>query len=108
MRVIGKEQIEEWKSEHKSTAGVEEALDKWVKVVESATWRLPLDVKQTFNSADPIGTHAGKTLVVFDIKGNGFRLVAWINFQLSFVFPKDFMSHAEYDKNCPITIEKYL
>ena len=108
MRVVGKEQIEKWKKDHKSTAGVAEALDKWVTVVESATWKIPLDVKKTFNSADPIGTQAGKTLVVFDIKGNGFRLVALINFSQSFVFPKDFMDHAEYDKSCPITIEKYL
>ncbi len=108
MRVLGKDLIEKWKREHKSTAGVGEALDKWISVVESATWAIPLDVKKTFNSADPIGTHEGKTLVVFDIKGNGFRLVAWINFSLAFVFPKDFMDHAEYDKYCPITIQKYL
>lgn len=108
MRVLNKERVEEWKRSHRSTAGVGEALEKWVQVVESATWKTPLDVKKTFNSADPIESRDGKTLVVFDIKGNGFRLMALINFSMSFVFPKDFMDHAEYDKSCPIKIDKYL
>lgn len=107
MQIIGKDKFAEWKKQHRSTAGVSEALENWVIIVEAAVWRMPQELKQTFNSADIIGSRNGKTLCVFDLKGNGFRLVAWVNFKLSFVFPKDFMDHTTYDKKSPLTLDMY-
>jgi mRNA interferase HigB len=107
MQVLDRVLIDSWKKSHQSTQGVAKALDVWMLVVEAASWTVPQDVNTTFNSADIIGSNNGKTLIVFDIKGNKFRLVAKINFQLAFVFPIDFLNHTDYSKKCPITLGQY-
>lgn len=53
----------------------------WRDAVESAEWRSPLDVKQVFGSADPVGDNR----IVFDICGNSYRIVAKINYPAKIV-----------------------
>ena len=50
----------------------------WVQVVRAAEWRNPPAIKRMFNSAGIL--RDGR--VVFDIAGNRYRLVAWVNFDL--------------------------
>ncbi len=51
------------------------------------------DVKQTWNSADWVD---GK--IVFDIKGNDFRLVAIANFENEKLYIREVLTHDEYNK----------
>lgn len=44
-------------------------------------------------------SRSGRTVVVFDIAGNRFRMIAAIHFNTAVVFALRFMTHAEYDKN---------
>jgi len=51
------------------------------------------DVRQTFCHADLVGD---KT--VFNIKGNDYRLITVIRYDLGIIYIKDLLTHAEYDK----------
>ncbi|TZF84013.1 type II toxin-antitoxin system HigB family toxin [Pedobacter sp. BS3] len=69
------------------------ALQEWVKIVKKSEWTNFADVKSTFNTVDNVGN--GR--FVFNIKGNGFRLVAVIRFTIKFVYIRFVGTHKEYD-----------
>ncbi len=71
----------------------EQPLRTWVKVTEAAQWRDPPSVKSTFNSADVLKD--GR--VVFDIGGNKYRLVAWVNYAYATVYVRFIGTHKQYD-----------
>jgi mRNA interferase HigB len=60
----------------KSHPEAEAPLKAWKSALQSAVWKNFPDVKQTWNSADWVN---GK--IVFDIKGNDFRLIAIAKFE---------------------------
>jgi mRNA interferase HigB len=73
----------------------ENPLRLWFAVVAKAQWNGPADVRRVFGTADFI---AGNR-VVFDIKGNSFRLVAQIKYApLCIVCIRFIGTHAEYDR----------
>lgn len=71
------------------------ALAVWVKVVEGTKWKHFPDLKQSCPSADYIQE---PKCVVFDIKGNDFRLTAKVNYKVGIVTVEQVMTHVEYDK----------
>ncbi len=66
----------------------------WVRVVRAATWAGPPAIKSMFNSADMLGD--GR--VVFDIGGNKYRLITWINFHYGVVYVCFIGTHRDYDR----------
>jgi len=96
MRIIKPKTIEAWSDMH---AAARAALRNWMAVVTAAKWKQFADVRQTFRSADQLKARSGRTVVVFNIAGNQFRLIAAIHFNTGVVFALRFMRHAEYDKN---------
>lgn len=74
---------------------LEKALAAWAKVVEGVKWKHLADLKQTWASADYV--KAGKC-VVFNIKGNDFRLTAKVNYRVGIVNIERVMTHTEYDR----------
>jgi len=73
---------------------VKGALDAWFHEARQAEWRMPADVKQHYRSASIVGADR----VVFNIKGNDYRLLAAIDYRRGIVFVKWVGSHTEYDK----------
>jgi mRNA interferase HigB len=71
----------------------EQPLRTWVAVTKAAQWRDPPAVKTSFNTADILKD--GR--VVFDIGGNKYRLVAWINYAHATVYVRFVGTHREYD-----------
>jgi mRNA interferase HigB len=72
-------------------------LKRWYKVTKSADWKAPGDVVQTFGSADPnVRVASGRTVVVFNIAGNKYRLVATIHYARPKVFVHRVMTNKEY------------
>ena len=69
-------------------------LRAWYYEVKNAQWNNPLDVKAKFRTASIIGG----TRVVFNIKGNKYRLVTKVNYQMKVVYIKFFGTHKEYNK----------
>ena len=61
---------------------------------EEAEWDIPLDVKERYPSASIIG--GGR--VVFNIKGNRYRLDTKISYKNQTVLIKRIGTHAEYDE----------
>jgi mRNA interferase HigB len=73
----------------------EHALRLWFAVVGKANWGSPADVRRVFGTADFLADNR----VVFDIKGNSYRLVAQIKYApLCIVFIRFIGTHAEYDR----------
>jgi mRNA interferase HigB len=67
----------------------------WFAIVERASWRSPAEVRATFRTADFVADER----VIFDIKGNQFRLIAQIRYApLFLVYIRFIGTHAEYDR----------
>jgi mRNA interferase HigB len=89
MRVIAKSTLREF---WERFPDAEEALLAWFRVVEKEEWDSPADVKKKYRSASIVGER-----VVFNIKGNTYRLVVWINYPFKVVYVRFVGTHKEYD-----------
>ncbi len=78
----------------KDQKAVKSALDSWFQEVKQADWHNPTDVVRAYANASIVGSDR----VVFNIKGNDYRLVVAIHYRLQIVFIKWLGSHADYDK----------
>ena len=78
----------------------EQSLRDWHKQAESANWQSPLQVKADYPSASIIGNNR----VVFNIKGNNYRLVTYILYKYSVVYVRFIGTHAEYDRTNALEI----
>jgi mRNA interferase HigB len=72
---------------------VEHALKAWVDEVKHATWKQPADIKAQYRSASVLKNRR----VVFNIKGNDYRLVVSVAYRYRAVYVKFIGTHAEYD-----------
>ena len=91
MRIVGLPILEAFQVRHASVRG---ALDAWRSEVERAEWKSPQDIKQRFRSADFL---AGNR-VIFNVKGNAYRLVVLVRYQSGLVVIEWVGTHADYDK----------
>jgi len=66
-------------------------LSRWQGLTAQANWKNPIEMKQTFGSADIVGA-----LTIFNIGGNKYRLIALINYALKLVLVQDVLTHSEY------------
>ena len=97
MRVIARSTLREFIETLKGTknyAPVKSALDAWFHEVEAANWKNPAEVKAAYANASILGDDR----VVFNIKGNDYRLVVKINYKYRVVYVRFVGTHAEYDK----------
>jgi mRNA interferase HigB len=78
----------------KDQRAVKSALDSWFHEVLRAQWETPADIVIAYANASIVGSDR----VVFNIKGNSYRLVVAINYPHQIVFIKWIGSHADYDK----------
>ena len=91
MKVVGKEILQEFKNSH---ADARSQLDAWLAEAEDAAWGMPNDIKKRFSSASFLANNR----VIFNIKGNAYRLDVKIAYQVQVVRIKRIGTHAEYDK----------
>lgn len=91
MRVIARRTFREFWERH---TDAEAPLEEWYQETKKADWKTPEDVKSTYRSASII---AGNR-VVFNIKGNQYRLIVAINYHYSVVYIRFVGSHQDYDK----------
>lgn len=80
-----------WEARH---ADAREPLFAWYRHALRADWRAPAEVKRDFGAASVL--RAGR--VVFNIGGNKYRLVVWINYPYRVVYVRFIGTHAEYDE----------
>ncbi|HBH85717.1 MAG: addiction module toxin RelE [Bacteroidetes bacterium GWF2_41_9] len=70
------------------------ALQDWHKRAGKAEWNDFSDIKKTFNTVDSVGN----SRFVFNVKGNHYRIVALILFQIKRVYIRWVGTHKDYDK----------
>ena len=71
-----------------------QALLDWYKTAKKSDWNNYAELKNTFNSADNVGNNR----YVFNIKGNNYRIVAIVRFNINRVFIRWVGNHKDYDK----------
>jgi mRNA interferase HigB len=98
MRIVAKRTLLTFIEDH---AQAEQALLAWYAEASKATWRTPQDIKDQYASA----SFVGRNRVVFNIKGNTFRLIVAIAYQTGVAYVKFVGTHAEYDKVDAATVE---
>jgi mRNA interferase HigB len=91
VNVISLKQIKDF---GKKYADSREALSSWYYEACAADWKIPQDIKDRYHSASFLGNN----VVIFNIKGNKYRLVTKVSYQNKIVFIKWLGTHAEYDK----------
>ncbi|MFO7979263.1 MAG: type II toxin-antitoxin system HigB family toxin [Candidatus Aminicenantes bacterium] len=91
MRVISKNELIEFYKKHAETKS---PLEAWYHEFKRENWSNPMDVINKYGSARPIKENR----VVFNIKGNKYRLVVKINYELKIIRIRFIGTHKEYDK----------
>ncbi len=90
MRIIAKRTLKKFWEKHPDS---ENALKIWYQTVSRSVWRNVAEMKKQYGTADLVGNER----VVFDIKGNKYRLIAKVDFEYQLVFIRFVGSHSEYD-----------
>jgi mRNA interferase HigB len=75
------------------------SLESWRKIVRSADWQNFVELRRTFPGADLVRVASKRNVVVFNIRGNEFRLIAAVHFNRQIVYTLSFMTHADYSKD---------
>nr|CAD6409652.1 type II toxin-antitoxin system HigB family toxin [Rhizobium sp. Q54] len=85
----------------KGGAALKAALDSWFHEVSKADWRSTADIKKRYAHASIINAER----VVFNIKGNDYRLIASVDFERGAVWIKWIGAHGDYDRINAATVE---
>ena len=91
MRIIALKTLKEFWEDYPDS---EEALKAWHAVTRKADWKTPGEVKSTYGNASIL--QEGR--VVFNIAGNKYRLIVWINYPYRIVYVRFIGTHRQYDK----------
>jgi len=91
MKVLGRDKLDKFSRKH---ANAKSTLDAWFKEAENADWKTPQDIKERYRSADFLADNR----VIFNIKGNHYRLFVRIRYQNSIAVVEWVRTHAEYSK----------
>ena len=97
MRIIAKRTLNSFGDRHPD---VREALRAWHADVRKACWKSPADVKRVYANSSIVGSNR----VVFNIRGNQYRLVAAVNWRVGIVFIRFVGTHTAYDRIDAATI----
>jgi mRNA interferase HigB len=90
-RIIAKRTLREFWERHASS---EQYLKAWYETAKMSNWKSPNDVKETYTTASILKD--GR--IVFNIKGNSFRLIVKFNFERQWAFIRFIGTHAEYNR----------
>lgn len=97
MRIISRKTLRDFWETH---ADAEQSLQAWFHEAKSANWKSFTDIKARYRSADLLPGNR----VIFNLKGNTYRLIVHIHFKTGIVFIRFIGTHAEYDKIDATTI----
>lgn len=80
----------------------EQPLKAWHDEAKHASWTTPQEIKNHYASASFVGSNR----VIFNIKGNDYRLIAAVAYRFQAVYIKFIGTHAEYNRVDAATVEK--
>ncbi|KIC92666.1 type II toxin-antitoxin system HigB family toxin [Flavihumibacter solisilvae] len=91
MRVIAKKVLRDFWERH---SGCEQQLKAWYQEASDAIWKGPKDIKRDYPGASFLADNR----VVFNIKGNRYRLIVRISYSYGMVWIRFIGTHADYDR----------
>jgi len=91
MRIIALKSLRLFWERH---ADARQALQAWYSDAKRAAWSTPADIKSVYRNASLVG----KNRVVFNIRGNQYRLVVAINYRSGIIYIRFVGTHQDYDK----------
>lgn len=97
MRIIARRTLREFveqRAGHKDHTALKAALDAWFSEVSKARWATTADVKRLYATASIVTADR----IVFNIKGNDYRLVVAVDFEKAIVWIKWLGTHEAYDR----------
>jgi mRNA interferase HigB len=93
MRIIALSTLKAFWQGRAEFRDAEQPVLAWYRIARAADWRKPADVKATFGTASVLKN--GR--VVFNIAGNKYRLIVWINYDFGVVYVRFIGTHRQYD-----------
>lgn len=94
MRAIALSTLQRFRQGRGGHRDAKEPILAWYRHARKADWRSPADVKRDFAASSIL--QDGR--VVFNVAGNKYRLVVWINYPYRVVYVRFIGSHAQYDR----------
>lgn len=96
MRIIKTSAIRSFCDKHPEG---EHGLKRWLRVALAADWDCLDATRMAFPHADEVIVKSKNTVTVFNIAGNKYRLVVAIKYRWRIIYIRDFLTHAEYNKD---------
>jgi mRNA interferase HigB len=93
VRIIALSTLKAFLNRNPGYADAHQPLMAWYRQVKAADWATPADVKRAIRSASILKD--GR--VVFNLAGNKYRLVVWINYPYRVVYIRFIGTHRQYD-----------
>ncbi len=91
MRIIAIKTIRDFWEENKIS---EQPLKSWIQEAQNSKWSNSAELKEQYRNASVLGSKR----VVFNIKGNDYRLIVDIEYRLQIIFVVWLGTHEQYDK----------
>jgi mRNA interferase HigB len=91
LRIISKKILQDFWEVHTDT---EQQLKSWFKETSNAEWKNPNEVKTEYPSASILTDNR----IVFNIKGNKYRLIIKVNYNYQMIWIRFIGTHAVYDR----------
>jgi mRNA interferase HigB len=91
MRVISRKTLRQFWDKHPDAR---QPVQAWYADVKHANWRRPADIKAVYQTASFISNNR----IVFNIKGNKYRIVVVVEYRFSIIFIRFVGTHQEYDR----------
>ena len=91
VRIIARRTLKDFWDKH---ADVEQPLRAWFTEVKRAKWESPQDIRRRYKTASILRNNR----VVFNIKGNRYRLVVSVRYDFQIVYVRFIGTHQEYDR----------
>ena len=97
MRIIARRTSREyvrWRAGQRDHSAIKAALDAWFEEVKRAHWKNTAEVKRSYATCSIVTAER----IVFNVKGNAYRLVIAVDFEKGIVWIKWIGTHADYDR----------
>ncbi len=91
MRIISRKALRDFWESH---TDAQQALQAWYADVKHAAWKTPAEIKREYRSASFVGNNR----VVFNIKGNKYRVIVAVQYKFQLVYIRFVGTHQEYDQ----------
>jgi mRNA interferase HigB len=91
MRIISRRALREFWEHHPDAR---QALQAWYADAKRAVWKRPVDIKEVYRNASIVAHNR----VVFNIKGNRYRLVVAVNYDYGIIYIRFVGTHKEYGR----------